>query len=69
MRPTKWSAWKDGKLTLGDLVGSRRSREWGTMRYERSLADLLGAEQAKGYTRLALLGLAEERLNADELIK
>lgn len=47
------------------------------MRYERSLADVLGAEQAKGYTRLALLkeypfgvmGLAKERLNADELIK
>ncbi len=38
---------------------------------------MLGVEQAKGYTRLALLkeypfgvmGLAKERLNADELIK
>jgi len=48
--PAKYAAWKDGKFTLSDLVGRRRSREWGTHRYEKSLVQLLGAEKAKGYT-------------------
>jgi SPP1 gp7 family putative phage head morphogenesis protein len=38
--PAKYAAWKDGKFTLSDLVGRKRSREWGTHRYEKSLAEL-----------------------------
>jgi SPP1 gp7 family putative phage head morphogenesis protein len=38
--PAKYAAWKDGKFTLSDLVGRKRSREWGTMRYEKSLNEL-----------------------------
>lgn len=36
----KYSAWKDGKFTLSDLVGRKRSAVWGTYRYERSLEEL-----------------------------
>lgn len=61
--PAKWAAWKDGKFTLADVVGRSRSKEWGTHRYEKSLAQLLGTEKAKGYTRLALMGAAR---NADQ---
>lgn len=57
--PAKWAAWKDVKFTLSDLVGQKRSKEWGTHRYEKSLVELLGAEKAKGYTRLALMGTAK----------
>ena len=42
--PAKWAAWKDGKFALADVVGRKRSREWGTHRYEKSLAQLLGTE-------------------------
>ncbi len=54
----KWAAWKDGQFTLSDLVGQTESTIWGTHRYEKSLVQLLGAEKAKGYTRLALMGAA-----------
>lgn len=56
--PAKYAAWKDGKFILSDIVGRKRSKEWGTHRYEKSLAELLGTERAKGYTRLALMGVA-----------
>jgi len=42
--PAKYAAWKDGKFTLADVVGRKRSKEWGTHRYEKSLAQLLGTE-------------------------
>ncbi|MEZ0396822.1 MAG: phage minor head protein [Anaerolineales bacterium] len=58
--PAKYAAWRDGKFALSDIVGRARSREWGTHRYEKSLAELLGAEKAKGYTRLALMGAAKD---------
>ncbi|MEJ5222839.1 MAG: phage minor head protein [Anaerolineales bacterium] len=61
--PAKWAAWQDGQFALPDVVGRARSNEWGTHRYEKSLAQLLGTEKAKGYTRLALMGAAR---NADQ---
>lgn len=72
--PAKWAAWKDGKVTLDEnamtgIVGRRMDPIWGSMRYERSLAGILGKAPAKSYTRLALMGLAKEQLSADELIK
>ena len=36
----KYKAWKDGQFTLSDLVGRKRSKIWGTMRYEKSLKEL-----------------------------
>jgi SPP1 gp7 family putative phage head morphogenesis protein len=36
----KYKAWKDGQFTLSDLVGRKRSKIWGTMRYEKSLNKL-----------------------------
>ena len=38
--PAKYKAWKGGKFTLSEIVGIKRSREWGTHRYEKSLAEL-----------------------------
>lgn len=66
--PAKWAAWRDGKLELEDLVGRARSKAWGTHRFERSLIEMIG-DEAKDYTRLALMGLAKETLSPDELIK
>jgi SPP1 gp7 family putative phage head morphogenesis protein len=68
--PAKYAAWKDGKFTLSDVVGRKRSKEWGTYRYERSLQDLIG-EKAKEYTRLALMGMAQRAGNytVDDLIR
>lgn len=39
--PAKYQAYKDKKITLSDLIGRKWSREWGSMRYERSLRDAL----------------------------
>ncbi|KPL70106.1 hypothetical protein ADN00_18870 [Ornatilinea apprima] len=67
--PAKYAAWKDGQFTLSDIVGRKRSREWGTHRYERSLQDLIG-EKAKEYTRLARMGMAQRAGNytVDDLV-
>jgi SPP1 gp7 family putative phage head morphogenesis protein len=37
----KYNAWQDGQFDLLDIVGRRWSRKWGTMRYEKSLNELL----------------------------
>lgn len=42
----KWQAWKEGKITLDSnqetgIVGRKRSKVWGSHRYERSLRELL----------------------------
>lgn len=42
-----YEAYKSGAVKLGDFVGQRRSKEWGTTRYARSLKHILGAEEAK----------------------
>lgn len=67
----KWAAWKEGKFKLSDLVGMKYDQVWGGMRYEKSLTDLIGVDQAKGYTRLALMGVAKNAGNysADDLIR
>lgn len=46
--PAKYLAYKDGQITLKDLVGRRFSERWGSMRYEKSLKAVLG-EKAKEY--------------------
>ncbi len=37
-----YEAYKAGAVTLTDFVGQRRSREWGTTRYAKSLKEILG---------------------------
>jgi SPP1 gp7 family putative phage head morphogenesis protein len=39
--PTRFELWKKGELNLNNLIGVRHSPQWGTVRYERSLKDLL----------------------------
>lgn len=38
--PAKYTAYKNGDITLKDLVGRKTSAKWGTMRYEKSLREL-----------------------------
>jgi hypothetical protein len=47
--PAKYMAYREGKITLSDLVGRGHSKLWGSMRYERSLKDL-------GLSQIDLLG-------------
>lgn len=44
--PGKWQAWKDGKITLDDVVTQHRSDAWGTHRREATLAEALGGKKA-----------------------
>lgn len=39
--PGKWQAWQDGRIDLADLVGERFDPQWGAVRFERPLRDLL----------------------------
>lgn len=39
--PAKWKAWKEGAITLDDMVTRDHSEEWGTMRREASLSEIL----------------------------
>ena len=38
-----YEAYRNGEVTLGDFVGRKRSAEWGTMRYARSLKAIRAA--------------------------
>jgi hypothetical protein len=69
--PAKYAAWKEEKFTLTDLVGRKYDPQWGWTGYEKSLTEMIGVEQAKGYTRLALMGVAQNAGNysADDLIR
>ena len=42
-----YQAYKYGEVTLHDFVGRRESARWGSMRYARSLSDMVGEERAK----------------------
>lgn len=69
--PAKYAAWKEGEFSLSDIAGRAWSREWGTHRFEKSLMQLLGEKKAKGYTRLALMGVARNagQYSVDDLIR
>lgn len=45
----KFAAYQAGALDLSDLIGVSHSDDWGTSRYEKSLADVLGSKKAKQY--------------------
>ncbi len=42
--PAKFAAFKQGKLTLADVVGVRRSERWGASRFEKPLSAILSQE-------------------------
>lgn len=69
--PAKYAAWKEEKFTLSDLVGRKTNLDWGATLYEKSLKELIGEKEAKSYTRLALMGVAQNAGNysADDLIR
>lgn len=41
------AAYRAGAVQLTDYVGQRRSKEWGSTRYARSLRDILGDDEAR----------------------
>lgn len=41
--PGKLQAYQDGRFTLADVVGERFDRDWGQVRFERSLRDVVTA--------------------------
>jgi len=47
--PAKFAAWQDGAISLTDLVGRRFDARWGSMRYEKSLSDILGKRTARKF--------------------
>lgn len=52
--PGKWQAWKDGKVTLDDLVTQHDSPTWGTHRREATLAEAIARSKgAKAATQEA----------------
>lgn len=55
-----FEAYKAGAVKLSDFVGRRRSRDWGTMRYARSLIQVLGKEEAKRWGEIARMPKWEE---------
>jgi hypothetical protein len=47
------AAYRAGAVKLEDFIGRRRSRQWGTMRYARSLRAILGDEEARKWRDVA----------------
>lgn len=45
--PAAYRAYKAGAVKLSDFVGQKSDPRWGTMRYTRSLSDILGPEEAR----------------------
>lgn len=43
----KYAAYSAGAITLEDLAGTKRTREWGRVGWEKSLTSVLGAERTK----------------------
>lgn len=54
--PAKFAAYRDGKITLDQLVHVEDSAVWGTTRREASLRSILGDEEAATYRRLSRTG-------------
>lgn len=44
-----YAAYAAGAVSLSDFVGRKRNRQWGTMRYQRSLRAILGEREAQRY--------------------
>jgi hypothetical protein len=66
--PAAHEAWLDGRVSLApdgrnSVVGQRNDPRWGTMRYARSLQEIVGQRDAKDYVSLAL---REAKLSPNE---
>lgn len=51
--PSKYAAFADEAISLSDLVGTKQDDDWGGSRYEKSLKDVLGTDQAQQYYKKA----------------
>lgn len=49
----KYRAYSAGAITLEDLAGTKRTREWGRVGYEKSLTAAVGADDARRYIAAA----------------
>jgi hypothetical protein len=47
------AAYRAGAVRIEEYVGQRRSREWGSTRYARSLREILGKEEARKWREAA----------------
>lgn len=47
-----YRAYKYGEVTLGDFVGRKEDARWGSMRYARSLSEMVGEERAKWWAEV-----------------
>lgn len=56
-----YEAFKSGKVTLDDFVGQKRSKDWGTTRYAKSLTQILGKEEATKWKERALTVLVGKK--------
>jgi SPP1 gp7 family putative phage head morphogenesis protein len=63
-----FEAYKAGQVKLADFVGQKSDPRWGTMRYTRSLMEVLGPQEARSWrqlsTSLRALGADVNRLAA-----
>jgi len=48
-----FEAYKAGQVKLADFVGQQSDPRWGTMRYTRSLREILGTSEAKSWRQLS----------------
>ncbi len=58
-----FAAYKNGAVKLSDFVGQRRSRDWGTTRYARSLTQILGRDEARKWREMALSSLGSSHVS------
>lgn len=56
-----YEAYKAGAVKLSDFVGQRRSKDWGTTRYARSLSAILGKDEAAKWREIAISSLSSFR--------
>ncbi|HZT60998.1 MAG TPA: phage minor head protein [Pyrinomonadaceae bacterium] len=62
------AAYKDGAVKLKDFVGVRHSAQWGSMRYAKSLREVLGETDARRYRMKSLVDSINKRpVNTDGL--
>jgi SPP1 gp7 family putative phage head morphogenesis protein len=60
-----YEAFNAGEVTLKDFIGQKRSRDWGTTRYARSLTQILGKEDARAWKEIALATIVSKREQSD----
>lgn len=65
-----YEAYRAGAVSLDDFVGVRRSREWGTTRRARSLAQILGEEGQQRWISVArAVDAGESQHPADRMVR